>query len=109
MKFYDKINGNFGFGCMRLPTGENGRVDRERTCEMFDAYLASGLNYFDTAKNYLGGDSEVALHDCLTTRYPRDAYVLTNKLTPSLFEKAEDLPWLMLGSFGKKDFRESQE
>ena len=94
MSFYDKIKGNFGFGCMRLPTCPDGKVDRERTAAMFDAYLAAGLNYFDTAKNYIGGDSELVLRDCLTSRYPREAYVLTDKLSPSFFEKAEDLPGL---------------
>ena len=94
MLIYDKINGNFGFGCMRLPLREDGKVDREKFSEMVDAFMASGLNYFDTAKIYLNGDSELALRDCLTSRYPRESYVLTNKLSPSCFETAEDLPAL---------------
>ena len=28
MKVYDKIHGNFGFGCMRLPKNADGSVDR---------------------------------------------------------------------------------
>ncbi len=91
---YDKINGKFGFGCMRLPKGEDGKVDRARFSEMVDEFMASGLNYFDTAKIYMGGDSEEALRDCLTSRYPRESYVLTDKLTATCFKTAEDLPVL---------------
>lgn len=91
---YDKINGKFGFGCMRLPKGEDGKVDRARFSEMVDEFMASGLNYFDTAKIYMGGDSEEALRDCLTSRYPRESYVLTDKLTATCFKTAEDLPTL---------------
>ena len=94
MMVYEKINGNFGFGCMRLPLREDKKVDREKFCEMVDTFMASGLNYFDTAKIYLDGDSEVALRDCLTSRYPRESYVLTDKLSASCFETAEDLPAL---------------
>ena len=94
MKVYDKIHGNFGFGCMRLPKNADGSVDRAAFSELVDAFMASGLNYFDTAKIYMGGDSEEALRDCLTSRYPRESYVLTDKLTAACFKKAEDLPTL---------------
>ena len=86
----EKIKKNFGFGCMRLPM-KDGEVDREETCRMVDAFLESGFNYFDTAHGYLDGKSELALKDCLTGRYPRDRYLLTNKLTNSFFQKQEDI------------------
>ncbi len=86
----DRIKKNFGFGCMRLPMiGEE--VDKEQTCKMVDAFLESGFNYFDTAHGYLKGLSELAVRDCLTSRYPRDRYVLTDKLTGTYFEKQEDI------------------
>lgn len=74
----DKIKKNFGFGCMRLPM-KDGEVDTAETCRMVDAFLDAGFNYFDTAHGYLGGKSETALRECLTSRYPREAYVLVNK------------------------------
>lgn len=86
----EKIKKNFGFGCMRLPM-KDGEVDREETCRMVDAFLESGFNYFDTAHGYLDGKSELALKDCLTGRYPRNRYLLTNKLTNSFFQKQEDI------------------
>ena len=74
----------FGFGCMRLPmNGE--QVDYEEFNKMIDMYMASGFNYFDTAHGYLGGKSETAIRDCLVPRYPRDSYILTNKLTGNFF------------------------
>ncbi|MBO5045465.1 MAG: aldo/keto reductase [Clostridia bacterium] len=79
-----------GFGCMRLPMiGEE--VDEAAFCEMIDAYMAGGFRYFDTAQMYLGGKSETALRSCLTSRYPREKYLLTDKLSPHMFEREEDI------------------
>ena len=86
----EKIKKNFGFGCMRLPMqGED--VDIEQTKQMVDTFLAQGFNYFDTAHGYLQGKSELALKECLTSRYPREDYVLTDKLSGSYFKKEEDI------------------
>ncbi len=80
----------FGFGCMRLPMkGE--QVDYEEFNKMIDMYMASGFNYFDTAHGYLGGKSETAIRNCLVPRYPRESYVLTNKLTGNFFNSKEDI------------------
>jgi len=80
-----------GFGFMRLPKLENGQVDLEQTKQMVDAYMAAGFTYFDTAHNYIGGQSETALRECLTSRYPRESYVLTDKLTRLYFEEEADI------------------
>ena len=48
-------------------------------------------SYFDTAHGYIQGKSEKALKECLTSRYPRDRYILTNKLTMSFFQKESDI------------------
>ncbi len=86
----ERIKKNFGFGCMRLPMLGD-KVDKAQMCQMVDAFLDSGFNYFDTAHGYVGGQSETALRDCLTSRYPRDRYVLTDKLTLAFFKKQEDI------------------
>ena len=86
----EEIKKNFGFGCMRLPM-QGEKVDTEETCRMVDAFLDAGFNYFDTAHGYLDGKSEIALKECLTDRYPRDRYLLTNKLTDFFFKKEEDI------------------
>lgn len=85
------IRKNFGFGCMRLPTIENKDVDIAQFTRMVDTFLAGGFNYFDTARGYLGGKSETALRTCLTSRYPRKAYILTDKLSGNFFNKQEDI------------------
>lgn len=86
----EKVKKNFGFGCMRLPMqGEN--VDIEQTKQMVDEFLAQGFNYFDTAHGYIGGKSELALKECLTSRYPREDYILTDKLTESFFKTEADI------------------
>ena len=58
---------------------------------MVDAFLAAGFTYFDTAHNYIGGKSEQAIRACLTSRYPREQYSLTDKLTSPLFETEADI------------------
>ena len=87
---FENVKKNFGFGCMRLPM-KDGEVDYEETCKMVDLFLERGFNYFDTAHGYLGGQSEIALRQCLTSRYPREAYILTNKLSSHFIEKQEDI------------------
>ncbi len=86
----DKIKKNFGFGMMRLPMlGE--KVDFAQTCHMVDAFLARGFNYFDTAHPYIQGQSEEAVKRCLSSRYPRERYVLTNKLSSGCWETEADI------------------
>ena len=87
---FEKIKGNFGFGCMRLPM-KDGEVDTEEFSRMVDAFLEAGFNYFDTAHGYLDGKSETALRACLTSRYPRERYVLTDKLSSHFFNSQEEI------------------
>lgn len=83
---------NLGFGCMRLPMA-GGEVDLPQFAQMVDRFLAAGCTYFDTAHGYLDGKSETALRACLTSRYPRGAYLLADKLSPWHFsEESEILP-----------------
>jgi len=70
-----------GFGAMRMPPEDD-------TMKMVDAYMASGYNYFDTAYIYSG--SEEMLKKTLTTRYPRERFVIANKLPPWKVEKSPE-------------------
>lgn len=88
--YFDRLDKNFGFGCMRLPMiGSD--VDMEQTKEMVDAFLNAGFCYFDTAHGYIDGKSELAVRECLTSRYPRERYILTNKLSGNYFKTQEDI------------------
>ncbi len=68
-----------GFGLMRLPE-QDGVIDIDQVCEMVDKYMASGMNYFDTAYVYHSGKSEVAAREALVNRYDRDKFMLATKL-----------------------------
>jgi len=89
-KFFPEINGNFGFGCMRLPMKED-EVDYEQFCRMADAFINSGLNYFDTAHGYINGKSETAIRDCVSKRHKREEFLLTDKLTEPYFNSEEEI------------------
>ena len=66
-----------GFGAMRLPTvGEH--VDEEHVARMVDCAMAAGVNYFDTAYPYHGGESELVLGRVLAS-YPRESFYLATK------------------------------
>jgi len=88
-KFFG-LDQKFGFGCMRLPMiGDD--VDIEQTKQMVDYFLDNGFNYIDTAHGYISGKSELAIKECLTSRYPREKYILADKLTAPYFNSQADI------------------
>lgn len=87
---FDKVKNRLGFGCMRLKMIDD-KVDYQEFSKMIDTFIAAGFNYFDTAHGYIDGKSEVAIRECLTSRYNREDYVLANKLSDWYFEKEEDI------------------
>ena len=71
-----------GFGMMRLPN------DQEKVNQMVDYAIEHGVNYFDTAPVYMGGQSEV-LTGVALKRYPREKYMVATKMSnqnPSLWD-----------------------
>ncbi len=89
-KFFPEIKGNFGFGCMRLPM-KDGEVDEEEFKLMADSFIGAGFNYFDTAHGYIGGKSETAIRECVSKRYKRSDFLLTNKLSEPYFNCEADI------------------
>ena len=87
---FEKINKKLGFGCMRLKM-DGDKVDYNEFNKMIDMFMEAGFNYFDTAHGYIGGLSETSIRDCLSARYPRESFVLANKLSDPYFEKEEDI------------------
>ncbi|MBE7042357.1 MAG: 4Fe-4S dicluster domain-containing protein [Ruminococcaceae bacterium] len=84
------MKGKLGFGCMRMPM-DGDDVDHKIFCQMIDVFMENGFHYFDTAKGYLNQKSEIALRECLVKRYPRESFVLTNKLSTSFFSSEEEI------------------
>lgn len=69
-----------GLGNMRLPTvGEKGPIDREKAKEIIEKAYHSGINYFDTAYRYHGGESESFVGEVLS-QFPRDTWYLASKM-----------------------------
>ena len=90
MAAFNEVKKNFGFGLMRLPM-KDGAIDNTELCKMVDFFMERGFNYFDTAHGYHDGLSEKAVRDCISSRYPRDKYILTDKLSSTYFKTQEDI------------------
>ena len=69
-----------GMGNMRLPTtdGREEHVDVPRAREIIEYAMAHGINYYDTAYRYHGGQSELVVGEVLE-QYPRDSFFLASK------------------------------
>ena len=78
-----------GFGLMRLPE-KDGKIDIDHVCKMVDAYMQAGMNYFDTAYVYHGGNSEKAIREALVRRWPRDRFMLATKLAAWCMKEPAD-------------------
>jgi predicted aldo/keto reductase-like oxidoreductase len=68
-----------GFGTMRFPTTSEGKINEPEAERMLDAAYAAGVNYFDTANPYHGGESEPFVGRVLS-KYPRASYYIATKL-----------------------------
>ena len=68
-----------GFGCMRFPMTSDGSINEEMSEKMIDAAYQSGVNYYDTAYPYHGGQSELFTGKVLD-KYDRSSYYLATKL-----------------------------
>ena len=79
-----------GFGMMRLPE-DGGGIDRKKAAAMVERALAAGLNYFDTAFMYHGGESEKFIGKVLSS-HPRESYILTDKLPAWELDSRKDVP-----------------
>jgi len=68
-----------GFGCMRFPTGADGKIDEAEAQRMLDRAMAAGVNYYDTAYPYHDGASEPFVGKALK-KYDRSSFYLATKL-----------------------------
>jgi uncharacterized protein len=66
-----------GFGCMRLPVQDNGKIDRPRAIAQIRHAIDNGVNYLDTAWPYHGGDSEQLVGEALKNGYRDKAFAAT--------------------------------
>ena len=81
---YNDFNGMklsaLGMGNMRLPVmeGADNKIDVAKAKEMIAYCMESGINYYDTAYGYHGGQSELVVGELLK-EYDRDSFYLASK------------------------------
>jgi len=63
-----------GFGMMRLPNNQ------DEVNQLVDYAIEHGVNYFDTAPMYMGGQSEVLTGNALA-RHPREKFFVATKMS----------------------------
>ncbi|MCQ2529311.1 MAG: aldo/keto reductase [Saccharofermentans sp.] len=81
---YNDFNGiklsALGMGNMRLPVieGDDNKIDVEAAKEMIAYCMDAGINYYDTAYGYHGGNSELVVGELLKN-YDRSSFYLASK------------------------------
>ena len=78
--FKEKKISALGFGSMRLPVidKDDSKIDEEKAAVIVDEAFKGGINYFDTAWGYHGGNSEIVMGKLLQ-KYPRESFYLATK------------------------------
>ncbi|MEE1013182.1 MAG: aldo/keto reductase [Clostridia bacterium] len=79
-KFQGKDISALGMGTMRFPVmeGDNSQIDVAETARLVDYAMGQGVNYYDTAWGYHGGNSELVMGKILA-KYPRESFHLADK------------------------------
>lgn len=96
VKFKNVEVSRLGLGNMRLPCKtsdkreSNPLIDYDKAQQIVDMAYQNGVNYFDTAYMYHGGESEKFIGQALK-KYPRNTYFLADKLPIWMCETSEDM------------------
>jgi uncharacterized protein len=78
-----------GFGCMRFPKTDDGKIEEKEATEMLHYAIDNGVNYIDTAYPYHNGDSEPFVGKALKGGY-REKVKLATKLPSWLIKEKSD-------------------
>lgn len=89
------------YGCLRLPIVEAGfvapgfrddsNVDEAAWQKIVDRGMANGYNYFDTSWFYHNGNSERAIGHCVADRYPRESFILSDKMPVKFMKDGSEM------------------
>lgn len=93
-----------GMGNMRLPVvdGNDSCIDVETAKQMLAVCVESGINYYDTAYGYHGGQSELVVGE-LMKAYPRDSFYLASK-----FPGYDASNWAKVGEIFEEQLKKCQ-
>jgi predicted aldo/keto reductase-like oxidoreductase len=80
-----------GYGCMRLPTGFGGAIDKEKALRQIRGAIDRGVNYLDTAWPYHMGNSESFLGEYVLKDGYREKVYLATKLPCMMIRKKESI------------------
>ena len=77
-----------GMGNMRLPVidGQENQIEKKQAQEIIDYAMSHGINYYDTAYRYHGGESERFIGQALK-KYPRESFMLASKFPGHMMVK----------------------
>jgi predicted aldo/keto reductase-like oxidoreductase len=119
---------NFGFGGMRLPLlDENDpkSIDQNEVNRMVDLFISKGFTYFDNAYIYHSGESESAYKKAIVDRYPRNSFLIADKMPTMAVKCPEDyekffarqlerlgidyFDYYLLHNIGHKTYEESEK
>jgi len=78
-----------GFGCMRLPTKDDGKIDEELSKKMLNYAYDNGVNYYDNAYMYLDYQDEKFVGKWLSTK-SRDTFYVTSKMPVMMIKTLND-------------------
>lgn len=79
-----------GYGCMRFPVTEDGKIIEEEATKLLDRAMAGGVTYIDTAYPYHNEKSEEFVGRYLEGK-DRESYYLATKLPVWKLESKEDV------------------
>lgn len=89
----DAMISTLGFGCMRLPTidpdDRRAAINEEEALKMIDYAYNHGVNYYDTAWFYHGGQSEPFVGKALK-KYKRESVYIATKLPVRVVHNVDD-------------------
>lgn len=95
----DKIS-TLGFGCMRLAS-KLGKIDQVKAEDQIRYAIDNGVNYFDTAYPYHGGDSERFLGKVFSDEALRKKVKIATKLPPWSVKTRQDMDTILNDQLSK--------
>jgi len=108
-QFKDKKLSYLGMGNMRLPKieGQGEKIEKAKARTLIEYAYQNGVNFFDTAYRYHGGESETFTGEVLE-QFPRDTFYLSTKMPGHMMEYKDGV-YKFTGLLANREPRSPQE